>query len=73
MTDHILQPGDRFRHGGVIYKVIRVNDCTATAKPTGSKPVTITNADGSTRTFNAPLGGVMHFATEVARELIVTD
>jgi translation elongation factor P/translation initiation factor 5A len=57
-----IKAGMRFWHDGQLFRCVAINESSATVKGESSREVTITNGDGSTRTFTARAGRTTHLA-----------
>jgi hypothetical protein len=69
MTNYqTITVGMRFYHDGQIFTCLSVNEGSSTVQCLDRREVTITNHDGSTRTFTARRGRITHLA---ARALVV--
>jgi hypothetical protein len=57
-----IKAGMRFWHDGQLFTCLSINESSATVQCQSAREVTITNGDGSTRTFTARAGRTTHLA-----------
>ena len=64
----VIKKGMRFWYDGQVFTCLSINECSATVQCQATKVVTITNADGTERTFTARSGRTLHLAARATVE-----
>ena len=73
MRYQTITAGMRFYHAGEVFRCLRANEGSSTVQCLAPRQVTITNHDGSTRTFTARRGRITHLAVRALVEEVPHD